>query len=59
MTRDFYSKKLNRLKIPGSEEILETVQRTQVEVSGICKKCSKKMQSKNQLKREHEKETDK
>jgi Fur family peroxide stress response transcriptional regulator len=59
MTRDFYSKKLDRLKIPGSEEILETVQRTQVEVSGICMKCSKKMQSKNQFKRENEKETDK
>jgi len=55
MTRDFYSKELDRLKILGSEEILETVQRTQVEVSGICLKCSKKMQSKNRLKREHEK----
>jgi Fur family peroxide stress response transcriptional regulator len=59
MTRDFYSKKLDRLKIPGSEEILETVQRTQVEVSGTCMKCSKKMQSKNRFKREHEKEADK
>ncbi len=51
MTRDFYSKKLDRLKIPGSEEILETVQRTQVEVIGICMKCSKKMQSKNRFER--------
>jgi Fur family peroxide stress response transcriptional regulator len=59
MTRDFYSKKLDKLKILGSEEILETVQRTQVEVSGICLKCSKKMQSKNRFKREHEKEADK
>ena len=59
MTRDFYSKKLDRLKIPGSEEILETVQRTQVEVSGTCMKCSKKMQSKNRFKRENEKDTDK
>jgi Fur family peroxide stress response transcriptional regulator len=59
MTRDFYSKELDRLKILESEEILETVQRTQVEVSGICKKCSKKMQSKNRFKREHKKETDK
>ena len=59
MTRDFYSKKLDRLKIPGSEEILETVQRTQVEVSGICMNCSKKMQSKSRVKRENEKETDK
>jgi Fur family peroxide stress response transcriptional regulator len=59
MTRDFYSKKLDRLKILGSEEILATVQRTQVEVSGICMKCSKKMQSKNRFKREHKKETDK
>jgi Fur family peroxide stress response transcriptional regulator len=59
MTRDFHSKKLDRLKILGSEQILETVQRTQVEVSGICIKCSKKMQSKNRFKSEHEKETDK
>lgn len=59
MTRDFYSKKLDRLKIPGLEEILETVQRTQVEVSGICKKCSAKMQSKNRFKSERRKETNK
>ena len=59
MTRDFYSKKLDMLKILRSEEILGTVQRTQVEVSGICMKCSKKMKSKNRFKRENEKETDK
>jgi Fur family peroxide stress response transcriptional regulator len=52
MTRDFYSKKLDRLKIPGSEEILESVQRTQVEVRGICMKCSKRKQSKNRFSRE-------
>jgi Fur family peroxide stress response transcriptional regulator len=52
MTRDFYSKKLDRLKIPESEEILEIIQRTQVEVRGICVKCSKKKQSKNRFIRE-------
>ena len=51
MTRDFYSKELDRLKIPGSEKILETVQRTQVEVSGICMKCSGKILSKNPAKK--------
>jgi Fur family transcriptional regulator, peroxide stress response regulator len=40
MTRDFYSTKLDRLKIPESGKILETIQRTQVEVKGICVKCS-------------------
>jgi len=49
MTRDFYSKKLDRLKIPESESILETVQGTQVEVKGICVKCSRKIRSKNQF----------
>jgi len=59
MTCDLYNKNLDRLKIPESEEIFETVQRTQVEVSGICMKCSKKMQSRNRFKREKEKVTDK
>ena len=52
MTRDFYSKKLNRLKIPESESILETVQGTQVEVKGICVKCSRKIYIKNRFKGE-------
>ena len=42
MTRDFYSKKLDGLKIPGSEKILKSIERTQVEVRGICVKCSKR-----------------
>jgi len=46
MTRDFYSKKLDSLKIPGWKEILATVQRKQVEVRGICRKCAKKCNSK-------------
>jgi Fur family transcriptional regulator, peroxide stress response regulator len=52
MTRDFYSKKLDRLRIPESESMLETVQRTQVEVKGICVKCSRKMKFKNEISRE-------
>jgi len=52
MTRDFYSKKLDRLRIRESESILETVQRTQVEVKGICVRCSRKMQLKNRFSRE-------
>jgi Fur family transcriptional regulator, peroxide stress response regulator len=45
MTVDFYSKKLDRLKIPESESILETVQKTQVEVKGICMQCSRKSET--------------
>jgi Fur family peroxide stress response transcriptional regulator len=52
MTRDFYSKRLNRLKIPESEKILETIQRTQVEVRGLCVRCSKKTQSKKRFSKE-------
>lgn len=52
MTRDFYSKKLDGLKIPGAEKILKSIERTQVEVRGICVKCSKKTQSKNRFSRE-------
>ena len=51
MIRDFYSKKLDRLKIPESESILETVQGTQVEVKGICVKCSGKMKFKDRYSR--------
>ena len=46
MTRDFYDKKLDRLRVPESKSILETVQSTQVEVKGVCMSCSRKMQSK-------------
>jgi Fur family transcriptional regulator, peroxide stress response regulator len=42
MIGDFYSKKLDRLKIPESVKALRTVERTQVEVRGVCLKCSKK-----------------
>jgi Fur family transcriptional regulator, peroxide stress response regulator len=41
MTRDFYNKKLDRLRMPESEKVLKAVQRTQVEVLGLCVKCAK------------------
>ena len=41
-TRDFYSGALDQLKIPASVEALGRVETTQVEVRGICLRCSKK-----------------
>jgi len=42
MTRDFYSKELDRLKIPDGVKTLGSAERTQVEVRGLCLRCSKK-----------------
>ncbi len=38
-TRDFCSEELDRLKIPDAVKSLGSVQRTQVEVKGLCLRC--------------------
>ena len=42
MTRDFYSKKFDGLKVPPSVKSLGQVEMTHVEVRGICRKCTDK-----------------
>jgi Fur family peroxide stress response transcriptional regulator len=42
MTRDLYSTEFDQLKIPESVKELGRVERTQVEIRGICHQCSKK-----------------
>jgi len=42
MTRDFYSEELDRLKIPDSVEAFGSIEKTHVEVSGLCRQCSAK-----------------
>lgn len=41
MTRDFYSRELDGLKIPDSVKALGTIEKTRVEVIGICANCEK------------------
>jgi Fur family peroxide stress response transcriptional regulator len=43
MTRDFYSDKLNNLKLPESINDFGTVQTAYVEVKGTCKECGEKI----------------
>ena len=40
MTRDFYSEKLNKLKLPDSVQRFGQAEMTQVEVKGICHQCA-------------------
>jgi Fur family peroxide stress response transcriptional regulator len=47
MTRDFYSEELDKLKIPSTVKTLGSVEMAQVEVKGICLRCSKKANPKN------------
>ena len=42
MTRDFYSHEFDRLKIPDTVKALGSVETTQIEIRGICYRCSKK-----------------
>lgn len=42
MTRDFYSDKFDKLKLPESVESIGQAEMTQVEVKGICHKCAAK-----------------
>ena len=40
LTRDFYSDPLNNLKLPDSIRSIGLVEKTQIEVKGICFKCA-------------------
>jgi Fur family peroxide stress response transcriptional regulator len=42
MIRDFYCEEFDQLKIPDALETLGAVEKTQVEVRGVCQRCSKK-----------------
>ena len=42
LTRDFYSEKFDRLKLPQSIESIGQAEMTQVEVKGICHPCAAK-----------------
>jgi len=56
MTRDFCSKKFDQLKIPDTVKTLGSVQITQVQVRGICLRCSKKTNPKQRARGKKEKE---
>jgi Fur family peroxide stress response transcriptional regulator len=40
LTRDFYSDKFNKLKLPESVQRIGQVEMTQVEVKGVCHQCA-------------------
>jgi Fur family peroxide stress response transcriptional regulator len=46
LTRDFYFEEFDRLKIPEAVESLGQIKKTQVEVRGVCRDCSKKKSGK-------------
>ena len=41
MTQDFYSEKFDRLRAPNSVKALGSVEKTQLELRGVCLQCSK------------------
>lgn len=45
--QDFHSEELDRIKIPEAVNSLGSVERTQVEVRGLCRKCRKEMDKAN------------
>jgi Fur family peroxide stress response transcriptional regulator len=47
MTRDFYSPEFDQLHIPEEVHSLGTVKLAQVEVKGICVRCSKQTKPKH------------
>jgi Fur family peroxide stress response transcriptional regulator len=55
MTRDFLNHKFDRLKIPNTVKALGSVESTQIEVRGICFRCSKKNKQKYRVQRKKEK----
>jgi Fur family transcriptional regulator, peroxide stress response regulator len=56
MTRDFYSKEFDQLQIPEEVQTLGTVKLAQVEVRGICVRCSKQSNPKHIARRKKEKQ---
>ena len=55
MTRDFLSQKFDRLKIPSAVKALGKAESTQLEVRGICFRCSMKNKQKHRAQRKKEK----
>jgi len=47
MTRDFLSRGFGRLKVPSAAKALGKVESTQIEVRGVCFRCSKKNKPKH------------
>ena len=56
MTRDFYSNEFDQLQIPDEVQTLGTVKMAQVEVRGICVRCSKQSNPKHIARRKKEKQ---
>jgi len=54
MTQDFYSEKFDRLTAPNSIKSLGSVEKTQVEIRGVCLQCSKKTNPKHCTSRKKE-----
>jgi len=46
MTQDFYSEEFDRLKAPNSVKALGSLEKTQVEIRGVCLHCLKKANQK-------------
>lgn len=53
-THDVYSEEFDQLRIPSSVRTLGSVQRTHVEIRGICLQCSKKTNPKHSVSRTKE-----
>ncbi|EGJ51760.1 Fur family transcriptional regulator [Desulfocurvibacter africanus] len=45
LTRDFYSRDLDNLELPASVAAIGSIERTQVEVKGICHACAERQKS--------------
>jgi len=54
MTQDFYIEKFDRLTAPNSIKSLGSVEKTQVEIRGVCLQCSKKTNPKHCASRKKE-----
>ncbi len=52
MTRDLYGEEFEQLKIPNEVKYLGRVERTQVQVTGVCWRCSKKVDKSNKKTKE-------
>lgn len=54
MARDFYWDEFDQIKIPDAVKHLGTVEKTQVEMRGICLRCSQEIKPKNRTKNKKE-----
>jgi len=55
-THDFYNEEFDRLRIPGAVKSLGSVKTAQVEIRGICLRCSKQAKTKPKRRRLRSKE---